>query len=61
MKVETLSDYIKRVHGTQQAFADVEGVLKQAVTRMLSSGYIVVDGAIWSKRRNLTDFSTLRF
>jgi len=53
MQTELLIDFIKREYGTQQAFADAEGTTKQAINKMVVAGYIVVDGALYSKRRDL--------
>ncbi len=49
-----LSEYIKdHYDNSQRTFADAQGVKPQQVTQWLDAGYIVVDGELYSKRREL--------
>ncbi len=51
---ETLNDYIKREHGGSQVqFAAANGVHKAQVTQWLNKKFIVVDGVLYSPRREL--------
>ena len=53
-KMETLKDYINREHGGSQVkFAAANGVIKQQVTQWIRKGFIVVDGSLYSHRREL--------
>ncbi len=52
--METLKEYINREHGGSQVrFAEANGVKKQQVYKWLVGGFIVVDGALYSQRREL--------
>ncbi|RLA17457.1 MAG: hypothetical protein DRQ62_14955 [Gammaproteobacteria bacterium] len=52
--METLKEYINREHGGSQVkFAECNGVSKQQVYKWLIADFIVVDGALYSKRRDL--------
>ena len=49
-----LKEFIdRRYGGNKAAFARAMGVHKQSVNEWLKSGYIVFNGAIYSKRREI--------
>ena len=49
-----LIDYIQKHHGgNQAAFARKQGVKPQQVTQWIEKGFIVVDGVLYSPRREL--------
>jgi len=49
-----LRDYINQHHGgSQKAFADVQGVFPQQVQKWLKGKYIVLDGFLYSPRRQI--------
>lgn len=51
---ETLDEFIvKHYSGNKAAFARANGVLAQQVTQWINSGFIVVDGVLYSQRREL--------
>lgn len=50
---QPLMDYIRQHHGTQRRFAAQQKVHPQQVTVWIKSGYIVVDGIMYSPRRHL--------
>lgn len=53
---ETLMDYIANKHqGKQAAFGRAQGVLPQQVTKWLDMGCIVVDGKLYSPRRDVKE------
>nr|WP_147195986.1 helix-turn-helix domain-containing protein [Pantoea sp. CCBC3-3-1] len=50
-----LTEYIAaRFGGNQSEFARHVGVNRQQVTRWINEGFIVVDGILYSPRRNIT-------
>jgi len=52
--MEALKDYINREHGGSQVrFAEANGVHKAQVTQWLNKKFIVVDGVLYSPRREL--------
>ena len=52
----TIVEYIeKNFDGSRKKFADALGVHKQQVTRWINEGFIVVDGQLFSPRRQLDD------
>ena len=52
----SLQDYIKKHYGgNQAAFAKSQGVQPQQVTQWISKGFIVIDGALYSHRRDLKE------
>ena len=52
--MESLEDYIGRVYGgNKEAFARANGVLGQQVSKWVKSKFIVVNDALYSKRREL--------
>jgi len=52
--METLKAYITREHGGSQSdFARACGVDRQQVTQWIKKEFIVVNGALYSKRRDL--------
>ena len=54
MTTETLKEYITREHGgVQVSFADANGVKKQQVHKWIKGGFIVVDGVLYSPRREI--------
>ena len=54
MTTETLKEYIERKHGGVQArFADASGVQRQQVHKWIKGGFIVVDGVLYSPRREI--------
>ena len=51
---ETLTEYIARQHsGSQLDFAKTNCVMKQQVTQWIAKNFIVVDGVLYSPRREL--------
>ncbi|ENL8185144.1 hypothetical protein AB6F95_004628 [Salmonella enterica] len=51
-------EYIKlHFDGNQSAFGRAVGVAPAQVTQWIKGGFIVLDGAIWSKRRDLPEKS----
>jgi DNA-binding transcriptional regulator YdaS (Cro superfamily) len=49
-----LVDYInKQYNGSQAAFAKAQGVKPPQVTQWLNKGFIVVNGVLYSPRREL--------
>jgi hypothetical protein len=53
-KVYTLREYIdKEFGGNQAAFARAKGVKRAQVTQWINKDFIVVDGALYSHRRDL--------
>jgi DNA-binding transcriptional regulator YdaS (Cro superfamily) len=49
-----LTDYIAvNFHGSQRAFASAQGVAPQQVTQWLNKNFIVVNGVLYSPRREL--------
>lgn len=51
-----LVEYIDRYYGgNKAAFARAVGVPKQRITEWIAAGYIVHDGALYSKRRELPE------
>ena len=49
-----LLDYIQKNYGgNQAAFAEVQSVKPQQVTQWIRKGFIVVDGVLYSPRREL--------
>jgi len=53
-KIYTLSEYIdKEFGGNQAAFARAQHVKRPQVTQWLNKDFIVVDGALYSHRRDL--------
>ena len=49
-----LIDYIKNEHsGNQAAFAQFVNVKPQQITQWINKGFIVVDGVLYSPRREL--------
>jgi len=51
---ETLKEYINREHGGSQVqFAEANGVKKQQVYKWIVANFIVVDGVLYSPRREL--------
>ena len=52
--MQTLKDYINREHGGSQVrFADANGVHKAQVTQWINKKFIVVNGVLYSPRREL--------
>jgi len=52
--MQTLKDYINREYGGSQVrFAEANGVKKQQVYKWLVGDFIVVDGVLYSPRREL--------
>jgi len=52
--METLKEYINREHGGSQVrFSEANGVHKAQVTQWLNKKFIVVDGVLYSPRREL--------
>jgi len=52
--MESLKDYINREHGGSQVrFAEANGVKKQQVYKWIVANFIVVDGVLYSPRREL--------
>lgn len=52
----TLRDYIEKHYGgSPSALAHALGVQRQQVQQWLDKGFIVVNGALYSKRRDLPD------
>jgi len=50
-----LQDYInKHYGGNQAAFARAQGVARQQVTQWINADFIVVDGWLYSPRRELS-------
>ena len=48
-----LKDYIEQQHGSQTQFATTEGTTPQQVTQWLNKRFIVVNGVLYSPRREL--------
>ena len=58
MKAQTLLEYISEQHcGSQVSFARTQGVKPPQVTQWLDKGFIVVDGVLYSPRRELSGIS----
>lgn len=52
----TLQEYINQhYNGSQAEFARAAGVQRQQVTQWISKKFIVVDGALYSPRRELPE------
>jgi len=52
--METLKEYINREHGGSQVrFAATNGVHKSQVTQWINKNFIVVNGVLYSPRREL--------
>ena len=55
-KIYTLSEYIdKEFGGNQAAFARAQDVKRPQVTQWINKDFIVVDGALYSHRRDLNN------
>lgn len=51
-----LIDYIDKYYGGNKSeFARVNDVLPQAITKWIAGGYIVIDGVLYSPRRELKE------
>ena len=50
-----LSDYIIKKYITQAAFARSQGVTRQQVTKWINGDFIVVNGKLYSLRRDLNN------
>lgn len=48
-----LRDYINQHYLNQREFGRVQGVKPQQVTQWIDKGFIVVDGVLYSPRRDL--------
>lgn len=50
----TLAEYIKKNFDSQRSFAAAQGVKQSQITQWLNKDCVVVNGALYSFRRNLT-------
>lgn len=48
-----LEEYIRIHYGSQKAFAESQGIKTSQVTQWKNKGFIVVDGVLYSPRRDL--------
>jgi len=50
---QTLENHIAANYASQAEFAKVQGVMRPQVTQWIKSGFIVVNGDLYSPRREL--------